>query len=80
MKSKIDRKFFIISSVESIEAIFWARYNRHFTNIERYIVKRAMMKHGVFSARSGMQYCVNFFEQPRQAVMNLGLVCRVRPE
>lgn len=77
---KIGRKFFIESSIESIEAIFFNRYKRYFNKREHFTVKFLMLKHGVFCVRAAMSFCSELFESSKDAVKNLNLVCRVRPE
>lgn len=79
MEPNINRKFFIESSLESVEAIFFQNYHRLFSRIERIIVRFVMFKYGVFLTRTSMEFCSDIFES-KEAIKNLGLVCRIRPE
>ena len=75
-----EREDFIEGSIESIDSTFLARYGRKMTKRERFITKMIMFKYGVFTVRSAMVFCTEFFSRPKDTILNLRLVCRVRPE
>ena len=75
-----EREDFIEGSIDSIDSTFLARYKRRMTKRERFITKNIMFRYGVFTVRSAMLFCAEFFTRPEDTISNLKLVCRVRPE
>ena len=75
-----ERKAFIEGSIDSVDAIFSAKYHRLMTRYERYITRSVMLQYGVFSVRAAMTFCTEFFTLAEDAMFNLRLVCKIRPE